>query len=173
MITVPNLLTLLRLFLVFPICLLMMGGWFAQFLALILYIAAAGSDYLDGYLARKWDQMSDFGRMLDPIVDKVMVAALFIMLVANHTLAGIWLLCPILILGREFLVAGIREYLGPKGKIILVSKLAKWKTTSQMVAIGLLMVPIGLIQAVGALVLLAATFLTVITALEYLHDVRV
>lgn len=168
--TVPNILTLARLVLLVPICLLIMGGWTAHALAFVLYVIACLTDFLDGYIARAHNQGSDFGRMLDPVVDKIVVAALFIMLVADGTLSGLWLACPILILSREFLIAGLREYLGPKGIVIPVSKLAKWKTTSQMVAIGLLLFP-GM-AVPGLFVLLIATILTVMTATHYLRGVK-
>lgn len=166
LITIPNLLTLSRLVLLFPICLCLLGGWTAHAFAFILYVVAAFSDWLDGWWARKYNQGSDFGRMLDPVVDKVFVAALFIMLSANEAITGIWLLCPVIILGREFLVAGLREFLGPRGVTLPVTKAAKWKTTVQMIAIGLLIFP-GM-SDFGCLALLIATGLTVSTAIDYM-----
>lgn len=169
---VPNLLTLARLGLVIPIALLLMGGFWGQFFAFVLYVVAAGTDYLDGWWARTHNAGSDFGRMLDPIVDKILVASLLVMLAANHTLGPIGLICTIVILAREFLVAGAREFLGARGTIIPVSHLAKWKTTAQLVAVGLLIPPVPFVQGLGLLVLLAATVLTVLTAVEYLRDLR-
>jgi cardiolipin synthase (CMP-forming) len=165
MFTIPNLLTLGRLVLLIPICLAMTGGWNAQALAFVLYVLAAASDWADGWVARTYDQGSDLGRMLDPIVDKIFVATLFMMLVATDVIAGLWLLCPIIILGREFLVAGLREFLGPRGVTLPVTAAAKWKTTVQMVAIGLMLFP-GL-HDLGLVMLLVATVLTLITGWGY------
>lgn len=167
MLTIPNLITLSRLVFLLPICYLMMGGWDARAVAFTLYVIAALSDYVDGWWARKYNEYSDFGRMLDPVVDKIFVAAIFIMLAANNTLSGLWLLPPIIILAREFLVAGLREYLGPQGKTLPVTKLAKWKTTTQMIALGLLIFP-GM-EEPGRIILLVATVLTLITGAHYLR----
>lgn len=169
---IPNLLTLARLFLLIPICLLMMGGFTAHVIAFVLYAVAAATDYLDGWWARTFNQGSDFGRMLDPIVDKVFVAGLFVMMAYDHTISGLMLFCPIIILAREFIVSGAREYLGPRGITIPVSKLAKWKTTIQMVSLGLLLIPVGFFHVLGIVTLLAATVLTVVTAHGYLRNIK-
>jgi cardiolipin synthase (CMP-forming) len=172
MFTIPNLLTFARLFMLIPICVLMTGGIWAQMGALALYILAAASDYADGWWARRYNAGSDFGRMFDPIVDKIFVAGLFIMMASQGSISGLWLICPIVILTREFLIAGLREYLAPKNISIPVSQLAKWKTTTQMIALGLLLVPFWGIPLMGLIVLLAATILTVITAIHYIYHAR-
>lgn len=164
--TIPTLITLSRLVLLFPICWLLTGGWGAHALAFVLYTVAALSDWVDGWWARTYNQSSDFGRMLDPVVDKIFVATLFIVLAANNTLTGLWLLAPIIILGREFLVAGLREFLGSRGKSLPVTRLAKWKTTMQMIALGLLIFP-GM-QTPGLFALFIATVLTVLTGVHYM-----
>ena len=172
MMTIPNLLTLARLVLLVPICLLLAGGFVAQFIALFFYVLAAISDYIDGWWARQYNAGSELGRILDPIVDKIFIAAIFLMLASNGTL-GFWgLTCAIIILGREFLIAGLREYAIGKGQVIHVTKLAKWKTTLQMVALGLLILPVSFVQGLGFVVLFAATALTIITAVEYIRGVR-
>jgi cardiolipin synthase len=165
--TIPNILTLGRLFLLLPICLFLTFGWTMHAVAFVLYLLAAVSDYVDGWWARTFNQSSDIGRVMDPVVDKIFVAGLFIMLSAIGTISGWMLLCPIIILGREFLVAGLREYLGPRGITLPVTKAAKWKTTLQMVAIGLMIFP-GL-QELGLFLLLAATVLTVTTGYGYVR----
>lgn len=172
MFTIPTLLTLARLFLVIPICVLIPLGGVGQIIAFVLYGVAAGTDYLDGWWARTYHQESDFGRMLDPIVDKVMVAALFIILSAyggpgarGGAISGIFLACPIIILSREFLVAGLREFVGPKGIVIPVTQAAKWKTTTQLVAVGVLIFPGMQIQ--GLFLLVVATGLTIYTGGQY------
>lgn len=166
MLTIPNLITLSRLVLLLPICWLLTGGWDAHAFAFVLYVIAAISDWVDGWWARTYNQGSDFGRMLDPVVDKIFVAAIFIMLAATQTLTGLWLLTPIIILGREFLVAGLREFLGPRGITLPVTPLAKWKTTVQMIALGLLIFP-GM-ETPGLVTLFIAVILTVVTGIHYL-----
>ena len=103
-----------------------------------MFIAAGVTDYLDGYYARIWDQQSAFGRMLDPIADKLLVASCLLMLVADHTIHGWTLWAAMVILCREILVSGLREYLAGLRVSVPVTKLAKWKTTIQLVAIGFL-----------------------------------
>ncbi len=175
MINFANILTIARIIAIPPLVLLMlsplpMAGW----AAVTLYICIALTDWLDGWVARNFDQMSEFGRFLDPIADKILVAAMFIALVANHIIDGWWLTLPIIILTREFLVSGLREFLGPKGAVVHVSKLAKWKTTAQMIALAVLTaVPVfpGALMG-GLLLLLLATGLTVVTGWDYLRGAR-
>ena len=136
----PNILTVLRLLaapalgLVFLILPRPMADW----AALILFIAAALTDYVDGYLARKWGQVTKFGAMLDPIADKAMVIIAFAVLLGLFGLSLLILLPVTLILFREVFVSGLREFLGAAAGTLKVTKLAKWKTTVQMIAISLL-----------------------------------
>ncbi len=138
----PNLLTVLRL-LAAP----MVGFVFlilprpaADWLALLLFLFASLTDYLDGWLARKWGQVSRFGAMLDPIADKAMVVIALAVLLGLHGISD-WTLIPVAaILFREVFVSGLREFLGDTAGLLKVTKLAKWKTTVQMVAIALLFV---------------------------------
>ncbi|MCL4117386.1 UNVERIFIED_CONTAM: hypothetical protein GTU68_058697 [Idotea baltica] len=110
----------------------------ADWFALTLFIAAAITDFFDGYLARKWNQESNFGRMMDPIADKAMVVIALMVLVALYSLNP-WILLPAtLIVFREVFVSGLREFLGADAEKLQVTKLAKWKTTAQMVAIAVL-----------------------------------
>ena len=99
----------------------------------------AVTDYLDGYYARIWNQQSAFGRMLDPIADKLLVASCLLMLAADGIIHGWSLWAAIVILCREILVSGLREYLAALRVSVPVTKLAKWKTTVQLVAIGFLL----------------------------------
>ena len=167
---IPNILTLGRIVLIVPLVWLMtISGEVAMWGALALYTVIALTDWFDGYIARKFNQMSEFGRFLDPIADKILVAAMFIALAANGALDGWWLALPIIIMTREFLVAGLREFLGPKNVVVHVTSLAKWKTTMQMVALGFL-IPANLYidaDICGSLLLLVATVLTVITGWQY------
>ena len=114
---------------------------FARWLALFLFIGASVTDYFDGYLARAWQQTSNIGRMLDPIADKLLVSTCLLLLAADtdRTIAGWSLWAAIIILCREILVSGLREYLAALKVSVPVTRLAKWKTTIQMFAIGFLL----------------------------------
>ena len=175
MTSLPNLLTLGRIALIpLIIILLYIPASWAAWTALFFYVIACATDYVDGYLARRMNEVSDIGKFLDPIADKIMVGSLLIALAAMDRLAGIWVIAAIVILVREFLVSGLREYLGPKNVKLPVSNMAKWKTTLQMIALGfLIMGPFGnsvlphtlLIWQIG---LTIAAILTVVTGWGYL-----
>src|SRR6202044_2289815 len=141
----PNLLTYARIAAV-PVvvgCLywqsILNGGLWLRWVALAIFIAAGITDILDGYLARSLGQQSSFGRMLDPIADKLLVASCLLMLAADETIRGWSLWAAIVILCREILVSGLREYLAELRVSVPVTRLAKWKTTVQFVAIGFLL----------------------------------
>ena len=107
----------------------------ADWVALVLFIGAALTDYIDGYLARKWNQITGFGRMLDPIADKAMVVIALAVLLGLSGLNPLVVIPASLILFREVFVSGLREFLGADAGKLRVTKLAKWKTTVQMFAI--------------------------------------
>ncbi|PRD45920.1 CDP-diacylglycerol--glycerol-3-phosphate 3-phosphatidyltransferase [Phyllobacterium phragmitis] len=111
----------------------------ARWTALTIFVIASITDFFDGYLARIWKQTSTIGRMLDPIADKLLVSACLLLLAADRTIAGWTLWAAIIILCREILVSGLREYLAELKVSVPVSTLAKWKTTMQMVAVGFLL----------------------------------
>lgn len=141
----PNLLTYARIVAV-PLvvaCMygqeILQGGVWLRWVALVLFIAAGVTDILDGYIARSWGQQSSFGRMLDPIADKLLVASCLLMLAADGTIRGWSLWAAIVILCREILVSGLREYLAELRVSVPVTRLAKWKTSLQLVAIGFLL----------------------------------
>lgn len=138
--TVPNILTLLRL-LAAPgvaIMFLYFSRPYADWLALVLFLSAAVTDWFDGYLARLWKQETKIGAMLDPIADKAMVV-IALMVIVGYSSMSPWLVLPAtFILFREVFVSGLREYLGDTAGTLKVTKLAKWKTTAQMVAIAVL-----------------------------------
>ena len=148
--------------------------FWARWTALALYSAAAITDFFDGYLARAWSQQSSLGRMLDPIADKLLVAAVLLALVADKTIAGWSLWAAIVILCREILVSGLREYLAELRVSVPVSTVAKWKTTAQLVALGFLIAgPAG--EAVvpgsirtGIVLLWIAAILTLYTGWDYM-----
>ncbi len=142
--SLPNLLTYGRIVAV-PVvvgCMywsdILQGGLWLRWIALAIFIAAAITDVLDGYFARSWGQQSSLGRMLDPIADKLLVASVLLMLAADGTIRGWSLWAAIVILCREILVSGLREYLAGLRVSVPVTRLAKWKTTAQLVAVGFL-----------------------------------
>ncbi len=172
---IPNILTISRILLL-PV---LIGLFFipeswAAWAALWVYTFCAVTDFLDGYLARRMNITSNVGTFLDPISDKIMVAALLLVLAGFDRLEGLWLIPAIVILAREFLIAGLREFLGPQNIKVPVSKLAKWKTTVQMVALGFLVIgdygdtvlPNTLL--IGQVGLTLAAAITLITGWSYL-----
>ncbi len=138
---IPNYLTISRVALI-PILigLMYIPFYFTSWIALVLYAAICITDYLDGYLARKWKVVSPMGTFLDPIADKILIAILLIVFVDLGRLPGVWILPVLIILMREFLIAGLREFLGSKDVKVPVMFIAKWKTTVQMVAMGFLII---------------------------------
>ena len=144
--TIPNTLTTLRLLAApgVPIMFLYFHRPLADWFALTLFVSAAITDYFDGYLARLWKQESKFGTMLDPIADKAMVV-IALLILTGYSGMNPWLILPAtVIMFREIFVGGLREYLGAKAGLLKVTKLAKWKTTAQMVAIAVLFLGTGL-----------------------------
>ncbi|HVU40202.1 MAG: CDP-diacylglycerol--glycerol-3-phosphate 3-phosphatidyltransferase [Xanthobacteraceae bacterium] len=151
------------------------GGLWLRWVALAVFIVAAISDFLDGYFARAWSQQSSLGRMLDPIADKLLVASCLLMLAAESTIHGWALFAAVVILCREILVSGLREYLAELRVSVPVTRLAKWKTTLQLIAVGFLIageagdavVP-GVTKIGIALLWLSALF-TLYTGWDYLQ----
>ena len=141
----PNLLTYARIAAVPAVvaCMywqaILQGGLWLRWIALAIFIAAWITDFLDGYFARMWGQQSTFGRMLDPIADKLLVASCLLMLAVDGTIKGWTVLAAIVILCREILVSGLREYLAELRVSVPVTQLAKWKTAVQLVAVGFLL----------------------------------
>jgi len=171
----PNLLTLSRILVIPALCgaFWLPGSW-SNGVPLGLFIIAGVTDWLDGHIARRYGQHSDLGRFLDPVADKLLVSATILMLVAFDRIAGITVLAAIVILCREILVAGLREFLAELRVRLPVTKLAKWKTAVQMVAIGFLLandsgpawVQAPLIGHVG---LWIAALVTLYTGYDYLQ----
>lgn len=146
--------------------------------ALAFFVVAAVTDYFDGYFARAWHQYSAIGRMLDPIADKLLVAAILLMLAADGTIASFSLWAAIIILCREILVSGLREFLAELRVSVPVTKIAKWKTTAQLVAMGFLIagpagdsiLPVDWTQNIGLLLLWIAAGLTLYTGWDYFRS---
>lgn len=172
----PNVLTYARIAAVPALvaCLYFLKGDTARWSALAIFVAACVTDWLDGYLARAWHQQSELGRMLDPIADKLLVGATLMLLVYEKTITGISIWAAVIILCREILVSGLREFLAELNVKIHVTELAKWKTTVQMVALGVLLAG-GAIDklvpgttTVGLTFLWLAALLTLWTGYDYL-----
>jgi CDP-diacylglycerol--glycerol-3-phosphate 3-phosphatidyltransferase len=172
----PNLLTYGRLVAVPAVVALLFwpeDRW-SRWFALAVFVAAAITDYFDGYFARAYSQQSALGRMLDPIADKLLVAACLLMLVADRTVTGWHLWAAIVILCREILVSGLREFLAELKVGVPVSRVAKWKTALQLTSVGFLIAgPAG--EAVlpgtiriGTVLLWGAAVLTIYTGWDYL-----
>ena len=145
-----------------------------RWVALVLFASAGLTDFLDGYLARHRGEVSAFGRILDPIADKLLVSSVIVILVAIEQIQGLVVVPAIVILCREILVSGLREYLAEVQVPMPVSRLAKWKTTLQMVALGFLVVgdeagpAIVPVDAIGNTGLWVAAVLTLITGYDYM-----
>jgi cardiolipin synthase len=173
--SIPNLLTIGRV-LIIPVivALLYVPAAWASWAALAIYLGAALTDWLDGYLARRLGEVSPLGRFLDPVADKLLVTAVVVMLIANGTVGPVTALPAIAILCREILVSGLREYLAEMQVGMPVSRLAKWKTAAQMAALALLILaPASATLGVplllpGKVLLWVAGVLTVITGYDYL-----
>ncbi|PQA86160.1 CDP-diacylglycerol--glycerol-3-phosphate 3-phosphatidyltransferase [Hyphococcus luteus] len=135
-----NLITLARMALVIPFVFVFLANapW-NMTVALIIFVIASLSDFLDGYVARARGETSALGAALDPIADKLLIAAALILLVRNGTVVGVGVVAVIIIILREILVSGLREALSAKAVSLPVTALAKWKTTAQLVAAGLLL----------------------------------
>jgi CDP-diacylglycerol---glycerol-3-phosphate 3-phosphatidyltransferase len=181
MLALPNLLTLSRILAV-PILVFLL--WRPQpidyAITFVLYCIVGITDYLDGYLARAWGSISKLGQFLDPIADKIMVAAVLIMLISSRKanpvpeIAGLHIIPALVILLREIIVSGLREYLAGLQVSVPVSELAKWKTTLQLVALGALILggaapDYPWVHLVGIVCLWAAAALTLVTGYDYLR----
>jgi cardiolipin synthase len=173
--SLPNLLTLSRI-LIIPA---LVGAFFfdpplANWVALTLFVTAGLTDWLDGYMARMRDEVSGLGRFLDPVADKLLVASALMMLVFNGQIAGLNILPALVILCREIMVSGLREFLAEIEVSVPVSRLAKWKTGVQMVAIGFVIVGdagwhVVPVLAIGLIGLWLAALLTLYTGYDYLR----
>ena len=174
--SLPNVLTYARIAGVPALvaCLFFLKGDLARWSAFAIFVAAAITDWLDGYLARAWEQQSTLGRMLDPIADKLIVGAALMMLVHDNTINGVSVWAAIVILCREILVSGLREFLAELNVKVHVTQLAKWKTALQMVALAVLLAGpaadkiIPGITLTGILILWLAALLTLWTGYDYL-----
>ncbi|PLK25709.1 CDP-diacylglycerol--glycerol-3-phosphate 3-phosphatidyltransferase [Novosphingobium sp. TH158] len=183
MLTLPNILTLSRILAV-PVLVALMWwpGWHTGYLAAWCVYSLMGiTDYFDGYLARSRGMVSKLGQFLDPIADKIMIASVIVVLVANHDVEEVHVIAALVILLREIAVSGLREFLGGLSVSVPVSRLAKWKTTFQILALGSFILAGGLPgwmipgteqnlpQAFGLVTLWGAAVLTLMTGWDYLR----
>lgn len=184
MLSLPNLLTLSRIVAIpLLVALLWWPEWRTGYrLAFVLYSLMGVTDYFDGYLARAQGTVSKLGVFLDPIADKIMVAAVILVLTGKGVIEGLHVIAALVILLREIAVSGLREFLAGLKVSVPVSQLAKWKTTFQIIALGALIllggapdfaIPFtgGLVNpwSVGHITLWAAAVLTVVTGWDYLR----
>ncbi|HEX5319462.1 MAG TPA: CDP-diacylglycerol--glycerol-3-phosphate 3-phosphatidyltransferase [Stellaceae bacterium] len=175
MTSLPNLLTMSRILAIpLVVATFYVSGDYARWFGCALFAAAGFTDWLDGHMARRWEQQSELGRFLDPIADKLLVSATLLMLTATGRLSDEAVLPALVILCREILVSGLREYLAGLAVSVPVSRLAKWKTTLQMIAIGILIVgdagPSALpVVWTGEMLLWLAAILTIVTGYDYLR----
>lgn len=175
----PNVLTGFRIAII-PVLVgaLFAGGDAGRWMAFFLFAVAAVTDFFDGYAARRMGSFSRLGQMLDPVADKLLITAALVMLVAQGPVTGVHVIAVIIILVREVLISGLREFLSGQQVIVAVTQLAKWKTTTQMVATGLLLLgPAGDrifwgMTDVGLAVLWVAAAITAYTGFEYLRGAR-
>jgi cardiolipin synthase (CMP-forming) len=179
--SLPNILTYARIAAV-PVvvaCMywsnILQGGLSLRWVALAVFAAAGVTDFFDGYLARIWGQQSSLGRMLDPIADKLLVASCLLMLAAEDTIHGWALLAAVVILCREILVSGLREFLAELRVSVPVSHLAKYKTTVQLVAVGFLIAGeagdqvLPMTTTIGITLLWISAIITIYTGWDYLR----
>jgi cardiolipin synthase (CMP-forming) len=175
----PNLLTYARIAAV-PVVVLCLyfqevprNGEWLRVLALAVFVAAGITDFLDGYFARKWGEFTSFGRMLDPIADKLLVSSCLLMLAWDGTIRGWTIFAAVVILCREILVSGLREYLAELNVRVEVTRLAKWKTTLQLVAVGFLVLGdagdavVPVVTPIGLSLLWLSALLTLYTGWDY------
>ena len=170
--TISNRLTMARVVVIplfIAICYLPGNG--GNILSSLLFIIAAFTDWLDGYLARKRNEVTPFGKFLDPVADKLLVAAALVWLVEADRVPAILAL---VIIGREIAIGALREWLAQHASVVHVSTIAKWKTAMQMMAITLLLLNLPIagvsMHEVGLVLLWIAVVLTLWSAYEYLRD---
>ena len=181
MLSLPNLLTLSRIFAVpLLVWLLWRPTPIDYLITFVLYCLVGITDYFDGYLARAQAKISRLGQFLDPIADKIMVAAVLMMLISSRKanpvpeIDGLHIIAALIILLREIIVSGLREFLAPSNVSVPVSALAKWKTTLQLVSLGALILAGAFpaedwMHTVGLVCLWAAAVLTLITGYDYMR----
>ncbi len=178
MINLPNVLSALRILAVLAIAVLLAGPWGPYTrAALLVFLLAAITDFLDGYFARAWGQVTALGRMLDSIADKLLIGVTLLLLCGSGTISGIHVLAAAIILFREIGVSGLREHLSEHGVVVPASMSGKWKMTLQLIALAALMaaplMPFPELAHLSALTILwLAAALSVWSGAEYVWGSR-
>ena len=172
--TIPNIITFIRIFLI-PIILYLLFSENPNIVLIagLLFIVSSVSDYFDGYLARTLNQSSKLGTLLDPIADKLLIASVIVVLVDTGVISNIHVVPAIIILLREIAISGLREFLAKFNTDMPVSKLAKYKTTFQMVSLSILIISLGfelndLLWNIGLITLWIAAIITLLSAYNYM-----
>ena len=172
--TVPNIITFIRIFLI-PIILYLLFSENPNIVLIagLLFIISSVSDYFDGYLARTLNQSSKLGTLLDPIADKLLIASVIVVLVDTGVISNIHVVPAIIILLREIAISGLREFLAKLNTDMPVSKLAKYKTTFQMVSLSILIISLGfelndLLWNIGLITLWIAAIITLLSGYNYM-----
>jgi len=172
--TIPNIITFIRIFLI-PIILYLLFSENPNIVLIagLLFIVSSVSDYFDGYLARTLNQSSKLGTLLDPIADKLLIASVIIVLVDTGVISNIHVVPAIIILLREIAISGLREFLAKLNTDMPVSKLAKYKTTFQMVSLSILIISLGfelndLLWNIGLITLWIAAIITLLSGYNYM-----
>ena len=172
--TIPNIITFIRIFLI-PIILYLLFSENPNIVLIagLLFIVSSVSDYFDGYLARTLNQSSKLGTLLDPIADKLLIASVIVVLVDTGVISNIHVVPAIIILLREIAISGLREFLAKFNTDMPVSKLAKYKTTFQMISLSILIISLGfelndLLWNIGLITLWIAAIITLLSAYNYM-----
>jgi CDP-diacylglycerol--glycerol-3-phosphate 3-phosphatidyltransferase len=172
--TIPNIITFIRIFLI-PIILYLLFSENPNIVLIagLLFIVSSVSDYFDGYLARTLNQSSKLGTLLDPIADKLLIASVIVVLVDTGVISNIHVVPAIIILLREIAISGLREFLAKLNTDMPVSKLAKYKTTFQMVSLSILIISLGfelndLLWNIGLITLWVAAIITLLSGYNYM-----
>lgn len=172
MLNLPNRLTILRIFLI-PIIvyLIYLNTNTTNLIALICFIIAGLSDFFDGYLARRFELESNFGRFLDPIADKILIVSIIFILIAHGKITGFFIYPALIIVLREILVSGLRDFFSHSSESLLVTNLSKWKTLIQMFSLGFLIVSSNfdtrIILNIGIVGLTISSIITIHTGYYY------
>ena len=172
--TIPNIITFIRIILI-PIILYLLFSENPNIVLIagLLFIVSSVSDYFDGYLARTLNQSSKLGALLDPIADKLLIASVIVVLVDTGVISNIHVVPAIIILLREIAISGLREFLAKLNTDMPVSKLAKYKTTFQMISLSILIISLGfelndLLWNIGLITLWIAAIITLLSGYNYM-----
>lgn len=164
----PNKLTIMRVILIVPFVLFLLtdlGGEAGKWIALAIFIIASLTDMLDGKIARKYNLVTNFGKFMDPLADKLLVCSAMICLVANDKIPA-WIV--IIIIAREFIISGFRLVAADNGIVIAASYWGKFKTTFQMIMVCLMIADIAAIQLFTDIIMWIALVLTIVSLIDYL-----